>query len=84
MTPELGDPFGFGPEPFPAHRKGVTACPCPDCVRGRGIGLVFQAQAEAVRSILYLKWLRWFLRERDRKHWPAVHTAEFEGDEDDA
>ena len=33
--------------------------------------------SEAVRSILYLKWLRWVAQNRDpdRQGWPATHTS---------
>lgn len=69
--------FGFGPVgPIP-HRSSVTVCHCRGCVRRRATGEMFQAQTEAVRFVLYLKWLRWVV-ERDRKDWPATHTADRE------
>ncbi|KKL62814.1 hypothetical protein LCGC14_2181420 [marine sediment metagenome] len=71
----------FGPlrrSALPEHRKRVTACPCWDCVRDRGIGIILRGQSEAVRFILYLKWLKWTLRNNasgSRKDWPAISRA---------
>ena len=78
VTPDVANPSGFGlpPRPlFPAHRDRVTACPCRDCVWDRGVGTMLRGQSEAVRFILYLKWLKWLLRNRDRTDWPTVSRA---------
>lgn len=75
MPPDAAGPSGFGPTTTPAHRDRVTACPCQDCVRDRGVGTMLRNQSETVRFILYLKWLKWVLRNRDRKDWPAVSKA---------
>ena len=73
MLPEAASPFGSSP----AHRSDVTVCPCQKCGRGRAIGTMLQNQSEAVRFILYLKWLRWVARNRDhdREGWPNTHTT---------
>ena len=73
MLPEAPQPLG----PDLAHRSDVTACPCRQCGRYRAIGIMLQNQSEAVRFILYLKWLRWVAqnRDRDRQGWPATHTS---------
>ncbi len=72
---EAPGPFGFGPLPPQEHRKGVTACPCQGCVRNRAIATMLQNQSESVRFILYLKWLKWHLQNRDRRDWPAISKA---------
>jgi hypothetical protein len=64
MMTDISDYFGFGWSKLPAHRD-VTTCPCKGCQRTRGVMSGLQAQSEAVRFILYLKWLRW-LHTKDR------------------
>ncbi|KKL89789.1 hypothetical protein LCGC14_1911120 [marine sediment metagenome] len=51
---------------MPAHRGDVTTCPCRRCKQTRGIGDGLLAQSEAVKFILYLKFLKWVVK-RDRK-----------------
>ena len=64
----------YRPKLSATHNSKVTTCLCLPCKRLRGTGFALQAQSEAVRWILYLKWLRWVMK-KDRKDWPAVHTA---------
>ncbi len=71
MPPDIADYFGFGKSKLPAHRSDVTNCPCMRCRCTRGIGDGLLAQSEAVKSIIFLRWLRWVVN-RDRKDWPKV------------
>ena len=63
---DITDYFGYGPSKMPAHRGDVTTCPCKGCKKIRGVQSGLQAQSEAVRFILYLKFLKWVVK-RDRK-----------------
>ena len=64
--PDSSDYFGYGPSKRPSHRTDVTTCPCKGCNKTRGVQSGLQAQAEAVRFILYLKFMKWLVK-RDRK-----------------
>ena len=72
--PDIADYFGFGQNKLPAHRSDVTTCPCARCKKTRGIGDGLKAQSEAVRWVLYLKWLFWKAK-RERRHWPKTYRA---------
>ena len=63
MTPGIEDYFGFGQSKVPTHRGDVTTCPCTWCKRVRGIGAGLVAQSEAVRFVLYLRFLKWLVKE---------------------
>jgi len=77
----------YPPEP----REGASAG-----LSQKAVGTMLHNQSEAVRFILYLKWLHWVARnrDRDREGWPATHTspttggtgcaADREGQEDQA
>ena len=60
----------------PPHQENVDACPCPQCGRARMVGDALRNQSEAVRFVLYLKWLRWVTRERTRKRRPTLRTCD--------
>ena len=63
---DISDYFGYGQNKRPVHRTDVTTCPCKGCQKTRGVQSGLQAQSEAVRFILYLKFLKWVVK-RDRK-----------------
>ena len=65
--PDIADYFGFGRSKMPAHRSDVTTCPCKGCMKTRGIGSMLQAQSEAVRFILNLKFMKWRVERRGAK-----------------
>ena len=66
MAPDISDYFGYGSNKLPAHRD-VTTCPCKGCNKTRGVQSGLQAQSEAVRFILYLKWWKWLVKRDSKK-----------------
>ncbi|KKL48846.1 hypothetical protein LCGC14_2321400 [marine sediment metagenome] len=66
MMTDISDYFGYGPNKLPAHRD-VTTCPCKGCQKTRGVQSGLQAQSEAVKFILYLKFLKWLVKRDSKK-----------------
>ncbi len=59
----------------PVHRTDVTTCPCRGCKQTRGAGSGLKAMFEAIRQVMFLKWMLWKVK-RSRAHWPATHTVD--------